>query len=85
MTDTLPHIQKKYEAMLMSLPWYKRLEMASGMFESGKALMQIGLPKGLSEKEKKLEMFKRFYQHDFAPEKFEMWLKMYKDYLDTTE
>lgn len=85
MNDTLPHVQKRYEEMLMALPWSERLRMGTEMFDSGLALLQIGLPKDLNDKEKDLEIFKRMYQHDFTPDKLEMWLKKYKDYLDTVE
>lgn len=85
MNDTLPHIQKKYEEMIMELPWDKRLEMGTEMFDTGLALLRMGLPEGLTEKEKELEIFKRMYQHDFPPEKFEKWLKMYREYLDSLE
>lgn len=85
MTDTLPHVQKRYEEMIFSLPWERRLIMGTEMFDTGMELLRIGLPKGLTEKEKKLEIFNRMYRGDFPPEKFEKWLKMYKEYLDSLE
>ncbi|MBP9095854.1 MAG: hypothetical protein KBG21_04540 [Ignavibacteria bacterium] len=85
MNDTLPHVQKRYEDMIMELPWEKRLEMGAEMFDTGLALLRMGLPDGLTEKEKELEIFKRMYQPDFKSEKLEKWLKMYKEYLDSSE
>jgi exonuclease VII small subunit len=85
MTDTLPHVQKRYEDMILSLPWERRLEMGTELFDTGMELLKMGVPKNLSEKEKKLEIFSKMYKEDFTSEKFEMWFKKYKEYLDTTE
>ncbi len=83
MNDTLPHIQKKYDDMLMALPWEKRVIMATEMFDAVKELIRASLPIDLSEKEKKIEVIKRLYEQDFTPDKFQIFLKRYTDYLDT--
>lgn len=85
MTDTLPHVQKRYEDIILSLPWERRLEMGTELFDTGMELLRMGISKNLSEKEKKLEIFSKMYKEDFTSEKFEMWFKKYKEYLDTTE
>lgn len=85
MNDTLPHIQKQYDEMVMSLPWEKRLIMATEMFDAAKELIRSSLPQHLSEKEKNIEVLKRLYEQDFTPEKFEKFLNRYKKYLDSAE
>lgn len=85
MNDTLPHIQKKYDEMVMSLPWEKRLIMATEMFDATKELIRASLPQHLSEKQRKIEVLKGLYEQDFAPEKFTKFLNRYKKYLDSVE
>ena len=85
MNDTLPHIQKKYDEMIMGLPWEKRLIMATEMFDVVKDLIRFSLPSDLSEKEKNIEVLKRLYEQDFTPEQFQKFIKRYKDYSDTIE
>lgn len=85
MNDTQPHIQKKYDEMLMTLPWENRLLMTTEMFDAAKELIRASLPQELSEKEKKIEVVRRLYEQDFTKEKFEKFLNSYKEYLDTLE
>ncbi|MBN8568139.1 MAG: hypothetical protein J0M18_00795 [Ignavibacteria bacterium] len=85
MNDTLPYIQKKYDEMIMELPWEKRLIMATEMFDAAKELIKASLSQELSEKEKKIEVVRRLYEQDFKKEKLEKFLNSYKEYLDSTE
>jgi len=66
MNDTSPEIQKKLFDKYMSLSGFERLQIGSSMFETAKKIAEYSLPKGLSESEKKIQLFLRFYGHEFS-------------------
>ncbi len=66
MNDTSPEIQKRLTEKYMSLSGFERVQIGSSMFESAKKIAEYSLPKDLSEKEKKIQLFLRFYGHEFS-------------------
>lgn len=66
MNDTSPEIQKKLAQKYMSLSGFERVQIGSSMFESAKKIAEYSLPKDLSELEKKIQLFRRFYGHEFS-------------------
>lgn len=69
MNDTTPDIQKRMAAMLAEFSPTERLRMASSMFDTGRALVRIGLLKqneSLNEGQIRAQVFLRFYAEDFT-------------------
>ncbi|MBK6608402.1 MAG: hypothetical protein IPG24_23700 [Leptospiraceae bacterium] len=66
MNDTSPEIEKMLREKYMSLSGFERVQIGSSMFESAKKIVEYSLPKDLSELEKKIQMFLRFYGHEFS-------------------
>jgi len=59
----------------------KRLNKCAELNQKIRDLIWDALPKDLSDNEKRIEMIRIFYERDFTPEKFEMWLTiMRKEY-----
>ena len=66
MNDTSPEIEKMLREKYMSLSGFERVQIGSSMFESAKKIVEYSLPKELSQLEKKIQMFLRFYGHEFS-------------------
>lgn len=66
MNDTSPEIEKMLREKYMSLSGFERVQIGSSMFESAKKIVEYSLPKDLSQLEKKIQMFLRFYGHEFS-------------------
>jgi hypothetical protein len=73
MTDTSSEVLSRYRAQLLALPPAARLEMASRMFSTAKALALAGLgmeeqaPRGLVRE----QLFRRLYGRDLSPQEVE--------------
>ncbi|MEA3499395.1 MAG: hypothetical protein U9R41_00015 [Candidatus Marinimicrobia bacterium] len=68
MKDTSREIQNKYFEMLMNKSGEERIIMASKMEESAREMVLASLTDNISEKEKKIELFLRYYKEDFSNE-----------------
>lgn len=66
MNDTSPEIEKMLREKYMSLSGFERVQIGSSMFESAKKIVESSLPKELAPVEKKIQMFLRFYGHEFS-------------------
>ena len=69
LTDTPPEIESMVREKLMRLSGEERFIMAAEMFESARAMVKASLPRGLSETERRQEMFRRIYGADSGMEK----------------
>ncbi len=66
MKDTSPQMEKIYSSMLMGRSGSDRLKMASDMFDMARALARANLATQFdSEKDIKIQLFKRIYEGDF--------------------
>ena len=61
MTDTSPEIAKLVRKKLMARSGEERLVMGVRMFDAARAMVLASLPAGLSEEEKKRQLFRRIY------------------------
>jgi len=66
MNDTSPEIQKKIDEIYKNKSGEERLLIALSMFETARELVIASFPKELSEKERRRELFLRFYGNDFS-------------------
>ncbi len=69
MNDTAPDMKKKFAAMIAARSPEERLQMASHMFETGRALLRVGLQKQyhtLDEAQLSTKIFLRLYKNDFS-------------------
>lgn len=64
--DTSPEIEEKLDEIYRNMPGEKKLMIALGMFDSARNMVLASLPKGLSEKEIRKQLFLRFYGDDFS-------------------
>lgn len=61
MNDTPPEIAEMVRARLMALSGAERFIMGARMFESARRMVLASLPAGLSETERKRQLFSRLY------------------------
>jgi len=61
MTDTPPEIAEMVRARLMALSGAERFRMGVQMFEAARRMVLASLPAGLTETERKRQLFKRLY------------------------
>jgi hypothetical protein len=61
MNDTPPEVEKLYREMIMSRTPEERMQMAFSMMATGRQLILSSLPEGLSEAEKRRQLFERMY------------------------
>jgi len=73
MNDTTPNMEKQQASMIATLSATERLKMASSMFDSGRALLRIGLKRqneSIGEAQMRAQIFLRLYGEDYSgPEK----------------
>jgi hypothetical protein len=69
MTDTPPEIERMVRDKLMARSGEERLAMGAQMFESARAMVNASLPPGLSETERRRELFRRIYGKETGIEK----------------
>lgn len=68
MNDTSDLIREKLEAEYSSRSGEEKLLMALSMFETARELIIASLPRDISERELRKELFLRFYGNDFDDE-----------------
>ena len=61
MNDTPPEIAEMVRARLMALSGEERFIMGARMFDSARRMVLASLPEGLSETERKRQLFNRLY------------------------
>jgi hypothetical protein len=69
MTDTSPEIQRMIRKKLMALSGEARFIMGAQMCESAREMVNASLPPGLSERERRRELFRRIYGKETGIEK----------------
>jgi len=69
MTDTRPEIERMVRDKLMTRSGEERLAMGAQMFESAREMVKASLPLGLSETERRRELFRRIYGKETGLEK----------------
>ena len=75
MGDTPEHIEQMQYDMIMSRTPAERMAMASSMFESCRRLVAAGIQcdgKPRTPAELRVEVFRRIYADDFAPEEMDV-------------
>ena len=75
MNDTSPEVIKIYREMLMSLSNEERLIRGAGMFDACRELALASLKEELSDTDKKIFLFQRFYGVDFNDKDKEAFIK----------
>jgi len=66
MRDTSPEIESLHRAMLLERSGEDRFRMAMAMNQSARAIVAASLPTDLSEKDRRVQIFLRFYGSDFS-------------------
>jgi len=61
MTDTEPHIARKFYKMIMSCSGEERFMMGIRSFDAARTIVLASLPKNLPERELKRKLFERIY------------------------
>ena len=61
MTDTSPEIAEMVRARLIALSGEERFLMGVRMFDAARRMVLASLPAGLSEKERREQLFERLY------------------------
>ena len=69
MTDTPSEIERMIREKFMALSGEVRFIMGAQMFESAKEMVNASLPLGLSETERRRELFRRIYGKETGIEK----------------
>jgi len=64
MTDTPPGIAEMVRTRLMALSGAESFRMGVQMFEAARRMVLASLPAGLTETERKRQLFKRLYGED---------------------
>jgi len=73
MKDTPEAVEKMYHDLLMSRTPADRVRMACSMHATARAIIRAGIPDDAwdTEKDLRLEVFRRFYREDFTPEEMD--------------
>lgn len=66
MNDTAPETAAILDRLYKEKTGEERLQMASSMFDTARQLVLLSLPKNLSQKERKQQLFLRIYKNDFT-------------------
>jgi hypothetical protein len=61
MSDTPPEIERMMRDKLMALSGEERFVMGAQMFDSAREMIMASLPPGLSEAQRRRQLFKRIY------------------------
>jgi len=61
MTDTPPEIERMVRDEIMTRSGEERFVMGAQMFESAREMVKASMPPGLSETERRRELFRRIY------------------------
>lgn len=68
MRDTPRDLEKIYNSLLLKRTSEERLKMGCSMFDLTCAIIKSSFPRGLSDKEKKQQLFLRLYGNDLKEE-----------------
>lgn len=66
MNDTDPKIQKMLDERYQKMTGEERLKIGFSMYDTARAIVLSSLPKDLSTEERAVQLFLRFYEHDFS-------------------
>jgi len=79
MNDTTPEAEKIQAELFDKMTGEERLKIASGMFDTARALVLASLDKELNDVGKRKKLFLRFYESDFSKEEIGRILKVYDE------
>ena len=71
MNDTDPMIQKMLDERYQKMTGEERLKIGFSMFDTARAIVLSSLPQDLSSEDRAVQLFLRFYEHDFSSEERE--------------
>jgi len=72
MNDTLPSVEKKLHELYSQLTPEERFNKMLSICQTVREIVLSQLPDGLSDKEKRKELFKIYYEQDFSKEQFKV-------------
>ncbi len=70
MRDTTPEFERFVAEQYGRLTPGERMRLCAEMFETARAIVESGLPAGLSERERKWRITERFHGREFADRVF---------------
>ncbi|HNF14669.1 MAG TPA: hypothetical protein PK453_13445 [Leptospiraceae bacterium] len=71
MNDTSPEIEQMLQERYMKMTGEERVMIATSMYDTAREIVLSSLPPNLTEKEKRVQLFLRFYGNDFSDEEKE--------------
>ena len=71
MNDTDPMIQKMLDERYQKMTGEERLKIGFSMYDTARAIVLSSLPQDLSSEDRAVQLFLRFYEHDFSSEERE--------------
>ncbi len=71
MNDTDPDIEQMLFERYMKMTGEERVMIAASMYDTAREIVLSSLPPNLTEKEKRVQLFLRFYGHEFSAEEKE--------------
>lgn len=71
MNDTDPMIQKMLDERYQKMTGEERLKIGFSMYDTARAIVLSSLPQDLSTEDRAVQLFLRFYEHDFSSEERE--------------
>jgi hypothetical protein len=69
--DTDPMIQKMLDERYQKMTGEERLKIGFSMYDTARAIVLSSLPQDLSTEDRAVQLFLRFYEHDFSSEERE--------------
>jgi len=79
MNDTTPEAEKIQSELFDKMTGEERLKIASGMFDTARALVLASLDEELNDVEKRERLFLRFYENAFSKEEIKKILKVFDE------
>ena len=71
MNDTDQKIQKMLDERYQKMTGEERLKIGFSMYDTARAIVLSSLPQDLTSEERAVQLFLRFYEHDFSSEERE--------------
>ena len=71
MNDTDPMIQKMLDERYQKMTGDERLKIGFSMYDTARAIVLSSLPQDLRTEDRAVQLFLRFYEHDFSSEERE--------------
>ncbi|HMZ57446.1 MAG TPA: hypothetical protein PL048_01650 [Leptospiraceae bacterium] len=68
MNDTSPEIEQMLHERHMKMTGEERVMIAASMYDTAREIVLSSLPPNLTEKEKRVQLFLRFYGNEFSDE-----------------